>query len=115
MTERRTRTVVSALCVVLVGASCGTPMASIDDLTAQGCKLLEVDGKPVVRAQSRYMAVVPLALVRPGLHKFCLLRETNMKDAPIETLFVSGSVRAGKRYEIEVHDRSPRLVEKDRD
>ena len=111
MTTRRNWIAVVAVSVALGGLSCGTSTASINDLTVRGFQLLEVDGQPVVRAQSKYVTVIPFALVRPGLHSFRVRMETNESGAPEETLFVSARVVAGKRYRFEAHGETLQLVE----
>jgi hypothetical protein len=62
---------------------------------------LAVDGEPVVRAQSKYVTMVPFALVDPGPHTFRVRLRADVEGAAEETLLVSATVVGGKRYRFE--------------
>ena len=102
----------AALCIV-GGLSCGSPTARIEDFVLGGrAELLAVDGQPVGRARSRYVTVVPVALVRPGRHAFLVRMRTGEGGVATDTLVVSATVVAGRRYRFEDRDGTLQLIEK---
>ena len=96
--------------IVLSVLSCGVHKARIDDRTDFQVELLTVDGQPVERARSRFVTVVPMALVDPGPHTFQVRMRAAGLGAPGETLLVQGTVTAGKRYRFESDAGTLRLV-----
>jgi hypothetical protein len=96
--------------VVLLALACGVHKARIDDLTVGPVELLTVDGRPAQRAQSRFVTMVPMALVDPGPHTFRVRTRPAQLGAPAETLLVQGTVLAGKRYRFEYRAGTLELV-----
>jgi len=91
--------------------SCGKPHAAINDLGRVRARILDVDGQPVERAKSKYVTVIPEALVEPGSHTLRVRFEPNPIGATAETLSLSVRLDAGKRYEFTVRDGALQLVE----
>ena len=99
MGTRDTWLTMTTMSVALAGLCCAAPpKASINDVMGGRAQILAVDGKPAVRAQSKYVTVVPFVLVDPGPHTFRVRLEAEEGVAREETLFVQGTVVAGKRY-----------------
>ena len=80
-------------------SSCGKPTATVNDLGRVPARILDIDGRPVQRAKSKYITVIPVAIVAPGAHTFRVRFETGPLGAAAETLVVSATVDAGKRYQ----------------
>jgi len=95
--------------------SCGKPHATINDLGRVRARILEIDGRPVERAKSKYVTVVPMALVEPGLHKLRVRFEPDSVGATAETLSISTEVDAGKAYEFTVREGALQLMETPRE
>lgn len=74
-------------------------------------ELLAVDGGPVTRAHSKYVTMVPFALVDPGSHTFRVRLKADTSGAREETLLVSATVVAGKRYRFENRGSALELVQ----
>lgn len=83
-----------------------------DSVLGGRAELLAVDGHPVERARSKYVTMVPVALVEPGPHAFRVRMGADESGAPEETLIVSATVAAGRHYQFETHDGTLHLVEK---
>jgi hypothetical protein len=102
---------IAAVCVALVATGCEAPKAYVNDVTGgRRAKLLAVDGQPVERVRSKYVTRIPFALVTPGSHTF-RVRLAAESGAPEETLLISESVAAGKKYRFEESEGAIRLVE----
>ena len=110
MPEPRRLLTIAITCLALAGLSCEAPKAVIDDVFSHRARILTVDGAPVTRMHSRVVTMVPSALVPPGRHTFRVRMEAE-GDSPEETLLVSATVAAGKRYRFEGAGKTLRLVE----
>jgi hypothetical protein len=86
------------VCAALTGLSCEAPRATINDVGRGRARIIAVDGQPVERAQSKYVTMVPVALVKPGPHTFRVVMRADESGAPEETLLVWGTVAARKHY-----------------
>jgi hypothetical protein len=105
--------VVTAFVGIVMAASCGAPTATVEDFVLDGrAELLTVDGQPVRRASSKYVTVVPVALVEPGNHTFRVRLRADERGAPEETLIVSATLSAGKGYRLEIRGRAVQFVER---
>ena len=100
----------AALCIALAALGCEAPTASINDVAGGRATILTVDGQPVKRAGSKYVTMVPVALVVPGPHSFSVRKEAGLGSLA-ETLTVSATVAAGKKYRFEERDGAVQLVE----
>jgi hypothetical protein len=106
---------VAAMCVALAGLSCEAPRASINDCMGGRARLIAVDGKPVERARSKYVTVIPFARVKAGTHTFRVRMREDESGAPAETLLVSATVVAGKVYRFEERSGALQLTEERRE
>ena len=104
------RQAAAATLLLLATLACAPHKARIDDVRGGRAELLSVDGQPVERARSGPVTVVPLGLVDPGAHAFRVRLKADASGAPEETVLVTGTVRAGKRYRFETHDGTLQLV-----
>jgi hypothetical protein len=110
------RIILTSLIVVASALwSCANPHAAINDLGRVRARILDVDGQPVERAESRYVTVIPEALVEPGSHTLRVRFEPDPVSATAETLSLSVRVDAGKRYEFTVRDGALQLVEEQKE
>lgn len=87
--------------------------AIVDDVTREapfvsGSCVVAVDGKPVQRARSGVVTVIPMALVDPGEHTLSL--KSHDADLPAETT-VSATFEACKRYRIKHENGEVSIVE----
>ncbi len=101
--------VLGAMAVAVLGCASlnslkpiSTTDAVIDDVTGRapfigGSCITAVDGQPVDRARGRVVTYVPVAIVRPGTHTLTVKLPEG--ETP-ETMTVSASFEAGKRYRI---------------
>lgn len=114
MATRSNWPAVVVITAALSGLSCGEPKAYINDVAVAGgprATLLAVDDQPVKRAASRYVTVVPFAVITPGPHTLRVRLEADKGGASEETLLVSATVAAGKRYRFESRGRALQLIE----
>ena len=107
------RIILTSLMVASAGAlwSCGKPHATINDLGRVRARILEIDGRPVERAKGKYVTVVPMVLVEPGLHTLRVRFEPDSVGGTAETLSISTEVNAGKAYEFTVQNGALQLME----
>lgn len=111
MTTRSTTMIRAATCGLFSLLACGPREATINDVMGGRAHLLAVDGMPARRAGSKYVTVVPFALVKPGAHEFLVRLEAEEGGAAEETLLVSGTVLPGRRYRFQSEGRGVHLVE----
>ena len=107
--------VVSALCgCVSSSGAYGDRHAIVDDITGKAPYLADycivaVDGKPVKRARSATVTVIPMALVEPGEHTLTLV--VGSEDSLAKST-VTATFEAGKGYRIKSENGELSVVEK---
>jgi hypothetical protein len=97
--------------IAMAVTACGPRDATIEDTFGGRARVLAVDGHAPQRASSKYVTVIPVVVVGPGEHAFRVVLSPKESGAPAETLSVSASTLAGRRYRFREGTQGIELIE----